>query len=123
MEEAQGLDQWRRFILVTSDIRLLQHIAINGNTTRYGLVKHNQIILIFKYFKNSSGCLFIALNLRLFRKHAGNQWAVRFEVFTAVRMNITVFWDATPCSYIEGYRHLEETCCLHVQSIDIKYRN
>jgi hypothetical protein len=40
---------------------------------------------------------------------------MRFEVLTAARMKMTVFWDVAPCSLIEVYRRFRGACCLHHQ--------
>jgi hypothetical protein len=45
---------------------------------------------------------------------------VRFEVFAEATMKITVFWDMSPCSLIDGYWHFGGTSlclltlCSHV---------
>jgi hypothetical protein len=33
------------------------------------------------------------------------------EVLTTALMNVTVFWDVTPCSLIEVYRRFGGACC------------
>jgi hypothetical protein len=38
---------------------------------------------------------------------------LRFEVLTAMTMQISMFWDVTPCSQAAVYQHFIETCCLH----------
>jgi hypothetical protein len=45
---------------------------------------------------------------------------VEFEVLTAVRMKMAVFWVVAPCSLVEVYQHFRGTCCLHHQGITLK---
>jgi hypothetical protein len=40
---------------------------------------------------------------------------IRFEVLTAVKMSILVFWDVTPRRLVGGYHRFGGTNCLHVQ--------
>lgn len=40
---------------------------------------------------------------------------VRFEVLTAVKMKITVFWDKAPCSLADKNQYCGGTCLLHLQ--------
>jgi hypothetical protein len=42
-------------------------------------------------------------------------YVVRFQVFAATNMKVTVFWDVAPCSLIEVHRGFRGTCCLHHQ--------
>jgi hypothetical protein len=39
----------------------------------------------------------------------------RYEVLTAVRISMLVFWVITPCALVARYQHFGETCCLHLQ--------
>jgi hypothetical protein len=34
--------------------------------------------------------------------------AAKFEVFTAVKIHVEVFWVVTPCSVVVGYQHPED---------------
>jgi hypothetical protein len=43
---------------------------------------------------------------------------VRFQVITAARMKMTVFWDVTPCSLVEACRCVTGAYCLHHQGDD-----
>jgi hypothetical protein len=38
-----------------------------------------------------------------------------FEFFTAMKIQIEVFWGVTPCSDAVGYRRFGEPCCLHLE--------
>jgi hypothetical protein len=40
-------------------------------------------------------------------------FCIRFDIFTEVCFQITIFWFLTSCRLIEGYRHFGETCCRH----------
>jgi hypothetical protein len=40
---------------------------------------------------------------------------VRFQVFTAASMKMTVFWDVAPCSLVEVYRRFTCAYSLHYQ--------
>jgi len=37
-----------------------------------------------------------------------------FEVFTAMKIQIVVFWVVMPCSDVVGYRRFGGPCCLHL---------
>jgi len=39
----------------------------------------------------------------------------RFEVFTAVKIQVVFFRVVTPCGYVVGYQCFEGPCCLHLQ--------
>jgi hypothetical protein len=39
----------------------------------------------------------------------------RFEVFTAVKIQVEVSWIATPCCVLAGYQRFCGPCCLHFQ--------
>jgi hypothetical protein len=41
--------------------------------------------------------------------------ARRFEVLTAVRMTMLLFWVVSPCRLVSRYQHFEETYCLYLQ--------
>jgi hypothetical protein len=43
------------------------------------------------------------------------QFLTGFEVLTAARMEMAVFWVVAPCSLIEVYQSFKGTCCLHYQ--------
>jgi hypothetical protein len=38
-----------------------------------------------------------------------------FEVLTAVKMLMVVFWVVTPCGLVGGYQHFRGTYCLYIQ--------
>jgi len=38
---------------------------------------------------------------------------VRIEVFTAMMIQVVVFWVVTPCSIVIGYQSFRGLCCLH----------
>jgi hypothetical protein len=38
-----------------------------------------------------------------------------FEVFTAMNIQVVVFWVVTPCSDVIGYQRFGGPCCLHRQ--------
>jgi hypothetical protein len=40
---------------------------------------------------------------------------VRFEVFTAKKIQVKVSWVATLCSVKVGYQQFGGPCCLHLQ--------
>jgi hypothetical protein len=40
---------------------------------------------------------------------------VRFEAVTAVTMKSVIFWDVTPYSLVEAYRHFRGKYCIHIQ--------
>jgi len=42
---------------------------------------------------------------------------MRSEVFITMTIHIVVFWTATPCSDVIGYRHFREPYCLHLEGI------
>jgi hypothetical protein len=39
------------------------------------------------------------------RRHTGS---MRFEILTAVKMSMLVFWVVTPCELVERYKRFEE---------------
>jgi hypothetical protein len=39
---------------------------------------------------------------------------VRFEVLTAVKMSMLVFWVVTPCGLVRRYQRFGETYCLQL---------
>jgi hypothetical protein len=41
--------------------------------------------------------------------------SMRFEVFTAVKTQIKVFWAMMLCSVAVGYQHFRGPCCLQLQ--------
>jgi len=43
-------------------------------------------------------------------------FSVRFEVITAVKIQIKVFWVVTPCSVAVRYQYFIGPCCCHLQS-------
>jgi hypothetical protein len=44
--------------------------------------------------------------------------STRLEVFTAMKIQVTVFWIVTPCSDVIGYRRFGGSFCLHLHSED-----
>jgi len=36
----------------------------------------------------------------------------RFEVFTAVKIQVEIFWVVTQCSVVAGYQRFGGPCCL-----------
>jgi hypothetical protein len=44
-----------------------------------------------------------------------------FEIFTAMKVQVEVFWVMTPCSVAVGCQRFGGTCCLHVHGEDLKY--
>jgi len=42
----------------------------------------------------------------------------RFEVFTAVKVQVAVFWIVIPCSDVSEYQGFGGPCCLHFQGKD-----
>jgi hypothetical protein len=46
---------------------------------------------------------------------------VAFEVLTAVRMKMAVFWVVAPCSLVDVYRRFRGNCCLHHQGDESPY--
>jgi hypothetical protein len=46
---------------------------------------------------------------------------LRYTVFMAVRINVTVFLDVTPCSLVNTYCYFEGTPCLLYEDGDIRY--
>jgi len=41
----------------------------------------------------------------------------RFEVFTAVRIQVETFWGVMPCIVSLGYQRFGGPCCLHLQGL------
>jgi len=41
-----------------------------------------------------------------------------FEVFTAVKVHIEVFWGVTLCSFVVGYEHFGALCCFQFRGED-----
>jgi hypothetical protein len=37
-----------------------------------------------------------------------------FEIFTAVKIHVSVFWVVTPCSDVVGYYNFGRPCCFHL---------
>jgi hypothetical protein len=44
---------------------------------------------------------------------------VRFQVLTALSLNMTVFWDVAPCSLVEVDRHFRGAYGLHHQGDEL----
>jgi hypothetical protein len=38
-----------------------------------------------------------------------------FEVFTAVKIQVEVFWTMAPCSDMARYQRFRGICCIHLQ--------
>jgi hypothetical protein len=45
--------------------------------------------------------------------------ALRYEILTAVLMNIQVFWDVTLCRMVNSYKCFNEAYCLHLQRLTV----
>jgi hypothetical protein len=43
---------------------------------------------------------------------------LRFKAFTAVKMQVEVFWVVMPCSDVVGYQRFIDPCCLHLLGCD-----
>jgi len=41
----------------------------------------------------------------------------RFEVFTAVKIEVQVFRVVMPCSVVVGYQHFGGPCCFHLKGL------
>jgi len=39
----------------------------------------------------------------------------RFEIFTAMKIQVVILWVMTPCSDVAGYQCFGGNCCLHLQ--------
>jgi hypothetical protein len=55
------------------------------------------------------------LNDYLLLKINSAPWQVGFEVLTAVRSKMAVFWVVAPCSLVEVYQRFIGLCCLQHQ--------
>jgi len=49
-----------------------------------------------------------------FSSFLNNYLAMRFEVFTVVKIQVEVFWVVMPCSVVAGHQQFGGTCCLHL---------
>jgi hypothetical protein len=51
--------------------------------------------------------------------------AASFEDFTAMKIQIAIFWVVTPYSVVAGYKSFRGRCCLHLQGEDVtvQYHN
>jgi hypothetical protein len=47
--------------------------------------------------------------------HNLQAYTTRLEVFTAINIQVVVFWVVTSCSVVVGYQCFGETCCLYLQ--------
>jgi hypothetical protein len=47
-----------------------------------------------------------------------NGYYARYEVFTAVKIQVDVFWVVTPCSVVVGYRRFRGPCYIHLLGCD-----
>jgi len=47
----------------------------------------------------------------------------RFEVFTAVKMKVEIFWVAALCCVVIGYQRFTGIRCLHLQGEVIGYQS
>jgi hypothetical protein len=44
-----------------------------------------------------------------------------FDIFTAVKIGVEVFWTVTTFSVVVGCQRFGAPCCLHLQGEDLKY--
>jgi hypothetical protein len=47
---------------------------------------------------------------------------MRFEVLTAVKMSMLVFWVVTPCGLVGRFQRFRKTYCLHLLGLNIQCR-
>jgi hypothetical protein len=66
-----------------------------------------------------SGYFFFLLETRIFVHNIAtvNNLAVRFEVFTAASLKMSVSWVVVQCNVVEVYRRFRGACCLRRQGI------
>jgi hypothetical protein len=48
---------------------------------------------------------------------------MRFDVLTAMKMSISVFWAVTPCGLVGRYQRFGGIYCLHVQDAETQKTN
>jgi hypothetical protein len=46
-------------------------------------------------------------------------WVAKFDVFTAIKIQVVVFWFVAPVSDVVGYWRFKRPCCLHLHPEDI----
>jgi len=51
-------------------------------------------------------------------READGRSSAKFEVFTAVKIEVEFFWVVTPCSVMVGYQHFGGPYCMHVLGCD-----
>jgi len=44
------------------------------------------------------------------------QWVMKFEFLIALKINITIRWDVTPCNVVDRYRRFGGACYFKLQS-------
>jgi hypothetical protein len=62
--------------------------------------------------------LYFRISERFWNANASRFTAVaeaRFEILTAVKTDVEVFWVVMPCSVVGGYHRFGGPCCLHLQ--------
>jgi len=64
---------------------------------------------------SSATCLFYrrCINLYVFYGDVPCRWIV-FEIFTATKIQVVVFWVMTPCSDVVGYQRFGAPCWLRL---------
>jgi hypothetical protein len=60
---------------------------------------------------------FYILNLfeKFYKAYVKGRHGERFEIFTAMKIQIVIFWVVTPCSNMVGYQRFGGPCCFHLQ--------
>jgi hypothetical protein len=82
-----------------------QWICIWLKIDRGYFTKHNLLLPFLIYLLYSDEIL----------RFQNTLYQMRFEVHTAVKMSMLVFWVVTPCELVCRYRRFGETYCRHLQ--------
>jgi hypothetical protein len=96
----------------------------NGNKNKHLMQEETFAWICIVFYVHTF--LNMLLDIQLWRNTPFTNWkqlpstvekiqGTRFEVFTAVKIQITVFWFMTPCSVVVRYEYLRGPCCLHLQ--------